>query len=197
MTRDFLNPALPATHRRLAWTTGALAATVAGVLLVSGPASAGSAAGGGRPVAFEPIVNADTGQCLTVRAGDGYSLSGARVQQDHCTGRPEQQWRLVPVDPPGAATAYEVVSRRSGLCLAPASSAAAGGTPAIQVACTGGASVLWSVISHGHGYALQNVADHEFLTGSGPGAPGQVRLRAADGTAGQVWQGGLFAAAAR
>jgi hypothetical protein len=134
-----------------------------------------------------------------VRAEDAYYLSGARVQLDHCAGMPEQQWRLVPVASPGAAVAaQEIVSQRSGLCLAPASSFAADGAPAVQVACTHGASVLRSVVSHGHGYSLRNVADRRFLSGSGnPSADqAQVWLRTDDGTTAQLWRSRAFAAAA-
>ena len=183
--RRFLSPALALARRRLAPAILVLGATFAGVFMVTGPALAAST--------FNPIVNGGNGKCLDVRSEDGYYNPGARVQQYHCTGALEQQWRLVLVNSPdGGFPSYEIISQRSGLCLGRASDAF-DGEQAIQMACSG-ANVVWFFISNGNGYFLRNTFDYRCLDVSGNSSAdhAKVQMWTCNGTNAQLWRSSSF-----
>jgi glucosylceramidase len=162
-----------------------IAAAIAGVLMVAGTAHAAST--------FNPIVNGGNGKCLDVRAQDGYYNPGARVQQYHCTGAVEQQWRLVLVSSAdGAFPVYEIISKRSGLCLGRASYAF-NGMQAMQIAC-GGANTIWFFNSTGNGYNLLNTFDYRCLDVSGNSSADDAKIQmwTCNGTNAQLWRSSSF-----
>jgi Ricin-type beta-trefoil lectin domain len=67
---------------------------------------------------YRQITNVKSQKCLDVRSEDNYYLSGARVQQYHCTGAQEQQWSLAfrTADAFGR-NLYSIRSLRSGWCM--------------------------------------------------------------------------------
>jgi ricin-type beta-trefoil lectin protein len=183
--RRFLKPALAPGRHRLAATMVVLAAMFAGAFMVAGSAHASST--------FNPIISVRSGKCLDVRAEDGYYNPGARVQQYHCTGAQEQQWRLVLVpSPDGSFPSYEIISQRSGLCLGRGSDAF-DGAQAIQMACSG-ANVVWFFISNGNGYFLRNTFDYRCLTVSGNSTADHalIQMWACDGSNAQLWRSNSF-----
>jgi hypothetical protein len=174
-----------AARRRPARVLVVIAAAIAGVLMVAGTAHAAST--------FNPIVNGGNGKCLDVRAQDGYYNPGARVQQYHCTGALEQQWRLVLVNSPdGSFPAYEIISQRSGLCLG-RGSFVFDGAQAIQMGCEA-ANVVWFFISTGNGYNLRNTLDYRCLDVSGNSSAdnAKIQLWTCNGTNAQLWRSNSF-----
>lgn len=171
--RKFLKPVL------------VLAATLASAFMVAGPAHATST--------FNPINNVGNGKCLDVRSEDGYYNPGARVQQYHCTGAQEQQWRLVLVSSAdGAFPAYEIISQRSGLCLA-RTAVAVNGSQVYQEPC-GGATTVWYFAGNENGYALENTFDYRCLDVSGNSSAdyAKIQMWTCNGTTAQLWRSNSF-----
>lgn len=174
ITRNVLYRTLVAVaRRRLARVLVVVAVAAAGVLTVSGAASASASP-------WNPIVNAGTNKCLDVRAQDGYYNVGARVQQWNCTGVQEQQWRAVQINSiDGFHPTWEIVSQRSGLCLG-RGAFAVDGQQAIQMPCDGSRQVGWYAGDLGDGnHDLVNIYDSRVLDLSGQSS--------ADGAKVQLW----------
>jgi hypothetical protein len=162
-----------------------LAATLASAFMVAGPAHATST--------FNSINNGGNGKCLDVRSEDGYYNLGSRVQQYHCTGAQEQQWRLVPeYSNNGETTTYEIISQRSGLCLA-RTAVAVNGSQVYQEPC-GGATTVWYFAGNENGYALENTFDYRCLDVSGNSSAdyAKIQMWTCNGTTAQLWRSNSF-----
>ena len=158
-------------RRRLARVLMVVVVAAAGVLTVSGAANASSSN-------FKPIKSSN-GACLDVTAEDGYYNVGARVQQYHCTGAQEQQWKPFQIPSPigGASNTWEIVSQRSGLCLG-RSQARGNGEQAIQMECDGSAQVAWVAGNAGNGaYYLNNLYDFRVLDLSGNSSADHAKIQ--------------------
>ncbi len=158
-------------RRRLARVLVVVAVAAAGVLTVSGAASASAST-------FNEIRNAGTNKCLDVAAEDGYYNVGARVQQYHCTGAQEQQWRAVQINSiDGYSPTWEIVSQRSGLCLG-RKAFAVNGQQAIQMPCDGSRQVGWYVGNLQNGnYDLVNIYDGRVLDLSGQSSADHAKVQ--------------------
>lgn len=160
-------------RRRLARVLVVVAVAAAGVLTVSGAASASV-----NP--FNEIRNAGTNKCLDVTAQDDYYKVGARVQQWNCTNVQEQKWRAIQINSiDGFHPTWEIVSQRSGLCLG-RKAFAVDGQQAIQMPCDGSRQVGWYVgdLQNGN-HTLVNIYDARVLDLSGQSS--------ADGAKVQLW----------
>lgn len=176
--------------RRLVRVLAVVAVAAAGMLMATGSSSAASP--------FNSIVNAANGKCLDVTSEDGYYNVGARVQQYHCTGALEQKWRAVQINNPqgGAATTWEIINQRSGLCLG-RDHFTDDGQQAIQMNCDGSTQVGWVGGNLGNGnYYLDNLFNNGRqvldLSGNSSADHAKIQLWQYNGSAAQQWRSDSF-----
>jgi hypothetical protein len=100
------------------------------------------------------------------------------VQQYHCTGAQEQQWRAIQVNSIGGfSPAWEMVSQRSGLCLG-RKAFAVDGQQAIQMPCDGSRQVTWYAGDLGNGnHTLVNTYDTRVLDLSGQSSADHAKVQ--------------------
>ena len=174
---------------RLARVLVVVAVAAAGVLTVSGAASASAST-------FNEIRNTGTNKCLDVTSEDGPFKVGARVQQYHCTGVMEQKWSVGQIISPtgGLNPAWEIINQRSRLCLG-RGPFAVDGQQAIQMACDGSRQVAWGAGDFGNGnFYLDNLYDFRVLDLSRRSSAdhAKVQLWTYNASVAQQWRSASF-----
>lgn len=145
--------------------------TVGGTQLVQWPCNAGA----NQSFRFNAVSGTDVhtigtvGQTTCVDISGGSAADNAAVIQYTCHNGPNQQVRLRIVSGTGSSRAFEIVSVRSGKCIAPSGDASAGNTPLVQLPCTGAAARTWRLPGYADGAATPTATPTRTPTPSATG----------------------------